>query len=56
MDLSQTSTAAAGDIVSFDNEALIIVDAQDRILGHGTKAELHQGAGTLHRAGPVCLQ
>ena len=56
MDLSQTSTAADGDIVSFDNEALIIVDAQDRILGHGTKAELHQGAGTLHRAFSIfCL-
>ena len=55
MDLSQTSTAAAGDIVSFDNEALIIVDAQDRILGHGTKAELHQGAGTLHRAFSIFL-
>ena len=55
MDLSQTSTAADGDIVSFDNEALIIVDAQDRILGHGTKAELHQGAGTLHRAFSIFL-
>ena len=34
MDPSQTTkTAATGDIVSFDNEALIIVDAQDRILG-----------------------
>ena len=55
MDPSQTSTAAAGDIVSFDNEALIIVDAQDRILGHGTKAELHQGAGTLHRAFSIFL-
>ena len=56
MDPSQTTkTAAPGDIVSFDNEALIIVDAQDRILGHGTKAELHQGAGTLHRAFSIFL-
>ena len=55
MDPSQTMTAAAGDIVSFNNEALIIVDAQDRILGHGTKAELHQGAGTLHRAFSIFL-
>ena len=56
MDPSQTTkTAATGDIVSFDNEALIIVDAQDRILGHGTKAELHQGAGTLHRAFSIFL-
>ena len=56
MDPSQTTkTAATVDIVSFDNEALIIVDAQDRILGHGTKAELHQGAGTLHRAFSIFL-
>ena len=56
MDPSQTTkTAATGDVVSFDNEALIIVDAQDRILGHGTKAELHQGAGTLHRAFSIFL-
>ena len=56
MDPSQTTKAAAiGDVVSFDNEALIIVDAQDRILGHGTKAELHQGAGTLHRAFSIFL-
>ena len=56
MDPSQTTKAAAiGDVVSFDNEALIIVDAQDRILGHGTKAELHRGAGTLHRAFSIFL-
>jgi len=57
MDPSQTITSVpdAGDIVSFDNEALIIVDAQDRILGHGTKAELHRGAGTLHRAFSIFL-
>ena len=56
MDPSQTTKAAAnGDVVSFDNEALIIVDAQDQILGHGTKAELHQGSGTLHRAFSIFL-
>ena len=56
MDPSQTTKAAAnGDVVSFDNEALIIVDAQDRILGHGTKAELHRGPGTLHRAFSIFL-
>ena len=56
MDPSQTTkTAANGDVVSFDNEALIIVDAQDQILGHATKAELHQGAGTLHRAFSIFL-
>jgi isopentenyl-diphosphate delta-isomerase len=55
MDSSQSRTVASGDIVSFDNEALIIVDSQDQILGHGTKAELHQGAGTLHRAFSIFL-
>lgn len=43
------------ELVSFDDEALIIVDSQDRILGHGTKAELHEGAGTLHRAFSIFL-
>ena len=55
MDPSQSRPSGTGDIVSFDNEPLIIVDAQDRILGHGTKAELHQGAGTLHRAFSIFL-
>ena len=45
----------SGPIVSFDNEALIIVDAQDRILGHGNKADLHRGSGTLHRAFSIFL-
>ena len=42
-------------MVSFDDEALIIVDSQDGILGHGTKAELHKGSGTLHRAFSIFL-
>ena len=57
MDPSQTpkTDPNPGDIVSFDNEALIIVDAQDQILGHGAKADLHQGTGTLHRAFSIFL-
>ena len=57
MDVQPTSSEAdtAGDIVSFDHEPLIIVDAQDQILGHGSKVELHQGAGTLHRAFSIFL-
>ena len=43
------------EIVSFDNEALIVVDSTDRIMGHGTKAELHRGSGTLHRAFSIFL-
>ena len=52
MDLLRDSTdpSRAGKSVSFDDEALIIVDAQDQILGYGTKVDLHQGTGTLHRA------
>jgi isopentenyl-diphosphate delta-isomerase len=57
MDVQPTSSDSnqPGDIVSFDHEALIIVDAQDQILGHGSKAELHQGSGTLHRAFSIFL-
>jgi len=49
------SALTQDELVSFDDEALIIVDAQDRILGHGTKAEVHEGAGTLHRAFSIFL-
>lgn len=49
------SPSAHNKIVSFDNEALIVVDPTDRILGHGTKAELHRGSGTLHRAFSIFL-
>ena len=49
---TQTSSAA---VVSFDSEPLIVVDAQDHVLGHGTKAELHRGSGTLHRAFSIFL-
>ena len=57
MDVQPTSSDSnqPGNIVSFDHEALIIVDAQDQILGHGSKAELHQGSGTLHRAFSIFL-
>jgi len=50
-----SSPSAHNRIVSFDNEALIVVDPTDRILGHGTKAELHRGSGTLHRAFSIFL-
>jgi isopentenyl-diphosphate delta-isomerase len=47
--------AAAADMVSFDSEPLIIVDADDRVLGHGSKVALHEGLGTLHRAFSIFL-
>jgi isopentenyl-diphosphate Delta-isomerase len=36
--------------VMMDSEALILVDQTDREVGHMSKAECHQGRGTLHRA------
>jgi isopentenyl-diphosphate delta-isomerase len=37
-------------IVSFDSEPLILVDDQDREIGHQDKLSCHSGSGTLHRA------
>lgn len=37
-------------IVSFDDEPLILVDAQDRECGYLDKAAAHRGSGRLHRA------
>jgi len=41
---------AAHEVVSFDDEPLILVDEQDNVVGHLLKAEAHMGSGTLHRA------
>lgn len=41
--------------VSFDDEPLILVDAEDRVVGHLPKAECHTGDGILHRAFSVFL-
>lgn len=38
------------EIVSFDDENLILVDEKDNILGYKSKAECHEGDGILHRA------
>jgi len=37
-------------VVSFDDEPLVLVDAQDRELGFLDKAAAHRGRGILHRA------
>jgi len=37
-------------VVSFDDEPLILVDADDREIGFLPKADAHLGRGTLHRA------
>ncbi|MGA1825173.1 MAG: isopentenyl-diphosphate Delta-isomerase [bacterium] len=36
--------------VSFKDEELILVDKNDTIVGHATKAVCHDGCGILHRA------
>ncbi len=36
--------------VSSDAEELILVDADDRVLGHASKGDAHDGQGNLHRA------
>jgi len=38
------------EIVSFDDEKLILVDSEDNILGYENKDICHQGNGILHRA------
>jgi isopentenyl-diphosphate delta-isomerase len=37
-------------VVSSDDEQLVVVDANDRVLGTQSKALCHDGAGILHRA------
>ncbi len=37
-------------VVSFDSELLILVDDQDREVGHHDKLSCHTGGGILHRA------
>ena len=42
-------------VVSFDDESLVLVDADDQIIGHAAKAQAHDGHGLLHRAFSVFL-
>jgi isopentenyl-diphosphate delta-isomerase len=41
--------------VSFDDEPLILVDSEDRVVGHETKVNAHLGDGLLHRAFSIFL-
>jgi len=43
------------EIVSFDNEPLILVDDADRVRGYETKVAAHEGGGMLHRAFSIFL-
>jgi isopentenyl-diphosphate delta-isomerase len=38
------------EVVSFDDEPLILVDEHNQVLGYDAKAACHQGQGQLHRA------
>ena len=42
-------------IVSSDNEILILVDTEDREIGHLSKLECHKNEGILHRAFSIFL-
>lgn len=44
------SSGRTDEIVSFDADELIVVDADDREIGHATKDACHRGEGILHRA------
>lgn len=48
-------TTASDQIVSFDDESLIIVDEDDNILGFEAKNTCHEGGGILHRAFSIFL-
>jgi isopentenyl-diphosphate delta-isomerase len=41
--------------VSFDDELLILVDAEDNVTGYESKVNAHQGEGLLHRAFSIFL-
>jgi isopentenyl-diphosphate delta-isomerase len=38
------------EVVSSDNEILVLVDESDRVVGHLSKGACHDGEGVLHRA------
>lgn len=42
-------------VVSFEDEPLVLVDSDDRVVGHDSKAAVHSGEGRLHRAFSVFL-
>lgn len=46
---------SAHQVVSFDNEPLILVDAEDNVVGYDSKANVHLGSGVLHRAFSIFL-
>ena len=47
--------ADKSNIVSFDNEPLVLVDSDDVVIGFEEKAAAHRGNGVLHRAFSIFL-
>ncbi len=48
--MTHNSSASKRQQVSFEDEPLVVVDEQDRVLGYLDKASCHNGQGVLHRA------
>lgn len=48
--MAESLRSPSDEVVSFESEQLILVDDQDRELGPSSKAQCHEGRGTLHRA------
>lgn len=53
--MSTPQAARNEQIVSFEDEPLILVDSNDQLLGHDSKAACHDGDGQLHRAFSIFL-
>lgn len=53
--MSMNTDTSTSDVVSFDDESLILVDSNDQVLGHMPKVDAHVGQGTLHRAFSIFL-
>jgi isopentenyl-diphosphate delta-isomerase len=51
----ESHTVTRFETVSFDDEALILVDSRDRVTGYDSKLNAHRGDGKLHRAFSVFL-
>jgi isopentenyl-diphosphate delta-isomerase len=48
--LAETASNPSVEVVSSDDEMLILVDESDRVVGHMSKGACHDGEGVLHRA------
>ena len=48
--LAEAAPSRELEVVSSENETLILVDESDRVVGHLSKGACHDGEGVLHRA------